>query len=215
MTTTEARRSRGRPGHDRETVLRRAIDLFNLKGYDATSIGDLTSDLGVTKSALYHHFPSKESLLEAACEEALGGLNRAVTRAAKQEGSAADRLRATVAEAVRVLVAHQPAVTLLLRVRGNSEVEQRALRRRRRLDARLAALVGQAIDEGAIRADLDPAVVSRLVFGTVNSLVDWVDPDGSLDADGLAAAVEGLLFDGLQKPSRPSRVSGTINASGS
>ena len=114
-----------------------------------------------------------------------------------------------------MLVAHQPAVTLLLRVRGNSEVEQRALRRRRRLDARLAALVGQAIDEGAIRADLDPAVVSRLVFGTVNSLVDWVDPDGSLDADGLAAAVEGLLFDGLQKPSRPSRVSGTINASGS
>ena len=64
-------RRRGRPGHDREAVLRAAIDLFIEQGYDATSISDLAGSLGVTKSAVYHHFPSKESLLGAALDEAL------------------------------------------------------------------------------------------------------------------------------------------------
>ena len=66
MSEPGARRTRGRPGHDRETVLRRAIELFNRQGYDATSISDLASELGVTKSAVYHHFGSKEALLAAA-----------------------------------------------------------------------------------------------------------------------------------------------------
>ena len=62
---------RGRPGHDQAAVLRVAIDLFNRKGYDATSIGDVAEELGVTKSAVYHHVPSKEHLLSAALDEAL------------------------------------------------------------------------------------------------------------------------------------------------
>ena len=99
MTTADApRRPRGRPGNDQETVLRRAIDLFNRQGYDATSISDLASDLGVTKSAVYHHFPSKEALLAAALDEALEGLTAAVASAAAatRDDRAYDRLRATV-----------------------------------------------------------------------------------------------------------------------
>ena len=75
------RRPRGRPGNDRETVLRRAIELFNRQGYDATSINDLAVDLGVSKSALYHHYASKEALLAAALDEALEGLSSAVDAA--------------------------------------------------------------------------------------------------------------------------------------
>ena len=44
---------RGRPGHDQESVLRVAIELFNRQGYDATSMGDLASELGLTKSAIF------------------------------------------------------------------------------------------------------------------------------------------------------------------
>ena len=79
-----------------------------------------------------------------------------------------------------MLVAHQPAVTLLLRVRGNSEPELEALRRRRELDSRLATLVQAAVDEGALRSDLSPELVSRLLFGMVNSLVEWYRPDGTV-----------------------------------
>ncbi len=198
-TAAEERRPRGRPGNDRETVLRRAIELFNRQGYDATSINDIAVDLGVSKSALYHHFASKEALLAAALDEALEGLSSAVAAAADatRDESAYDRLQATVEAAVHILVAHLPAVTLLLRVRGNSPLEKSALERRRHIDEQLARVVRQAADEGDLRDDVDPEVISRLVFGMVNSLVDWYHPDGPISPETIAEAVTGVLFRGL------------------
>ncbi|GAA5140447.1 TetR/AcrR family transcriptional regulator [Nocardioides marinquilinus] len=180
-------------------MLRRAIDLFNQRGYDATSIADLAQSLGVTKSAIFHHVASKEELLAAALDEALTGLTAAIeSAAARHDGaSAAQRLRGTVEESVRILAAHLPAVTLLLRVRGNSPVEQDALRRRRVVDESLARLVREAASEGDLRADVDPDVISRLLFGTVNSLVEWYDPAGPVDPDALAHTVTALAFEGL------------------
>jgi AcrR family transcriptional regulator len=194
------RRPRGRPGYDRDTVLRRAIELFIRQGYDATSINDLAVDLGVSKSALYHHFASKEALLSAALDEGLAGLSSAVDAAADatRDGTAYDRLRATVEAAVHILVEHRPAVTLLLRVRGNSPLEQSALERRRHIDEQLARVVRQAAEEGDLRDDVDPEVISRLVFGMVNSLVDWYRPDGPISPDTIAEAVVGVLFRGLR-----------------
>lgn len=194
---------RGRPGYDSETVLRRAVALFNRQGYDGTSMGDLAAELGLTKSAIYHHVTGKEALLAAALDEALGGLSAAIDDAAALRGASAyQRLRHAVRQSVRVLVEHLPAVTLLLRVRGNSPVEVAALERRRVLDERLAALVRAAVDEGSLRPGLDPEVVSRLVFGMVNSLVEWYHPDGPLDATRLADALVDLAFDGLNAEDR-------------
>lgn len=190
---------RGRPGHDQAAVLAAAIDLFNRKGYDATSIGDLAEALGVTKSAIYHHVDSKEQLLAEALDEALAGLEAAVRQARTADGSADERLRGVVRRSVEVLVAHQPAVTLLLRVHGNSETERAALRRRRAIDADLAALVRAAVDEGALRDDLDPDLVSRLLFGMVNSLVEWYRATGPVSADQLASTVAAVSFDGLAR----------------
>ncbi len=189
---------RGRPGYDQETVLRRAVELFNRQGYDGTSMGDLARELGVGKSALYHHVPGKEALLARALDEALDGLTAALDEAAGGPGGTAyERLRAAVRDSVRVLVEHLPVVTLLLRVRGNSETELAALRRRREIDDRLAALVAAAAAEGSLRADLPPDLVSRLLFGMVNSLVEWYRPGGPVDAGVLADAITALAFDGL------------------
>jgi len=191
---------RGRPGHDQAAVLRAAIELFNRKGYDATSIGDVAEELGVTKSAVYHHVPSKDHLLAQALDEALDELEATVARAAAADGSAYVRLRGVVRHSVEVLVDHQPAVTLLLRVHGNSATELAALERRRAIDARLARLVGDAAAEGALRADLDPDLVSRLLFGMVNSLVEWYRSSGPVDVEQLADAVTAIAFEGLDAP---------------
>jgi AcrR family transcriptional regulator len=187
---------RGRPGHDQESVLRVAIELFNRQGYDATSMGDLARELGLTKSAIYHHVPSKEHLLELALDEALGELTTALeTVRADPSYSPEQRLRAAVRSSVVVLAEHLPAVTLLLRVRGNTPAEQNALARRRDIDHRLAEMVREAADSGAIRADVDPLLASRLLFGTVNSMTEWLRDDS--DAEALADAVTTLAFDGL------------------
>ena len=198
----EARPRRGRPGYDQETVLRRAIELFNRRGYDGTSVGDIAKDLGLTKSAIYHHVASKEELLAAALDEALDGLTAAIDAALAADGSAYERLRRAVHQSVEILVAHLPAVTLLLRVRGNSEVELAALKRRRMLDDKLAGLVAAAAQEGAVRDDVPPELASRLLFGLVNSLVEWYRPDGPVDARTLADALAGIAFDGLSAPAR-------------
>ncbi|MET0997298.1 MAG: TetR/AcrR family transcriptional regulator [Marmoricola sp.] len=197
--TDAAAPRRGRPGYDGPTVLRRAIEIFNRQGYEATSIGDLARELGLTKSAIYHHVPSKEALLAAALDEALDGLSAAIDDAADSapDTSAYDRLRAAVRQSVEILVAHLPAVTLLLRVRGNSAVELAALERRRLIDEKLAGLVQAAVDEGSLRADIAPELISRLLFGLVNSLVEWYRPDGPVSVEDLSRSIVDLAFDGL------------------
>lgn len=188
---------RGRPGYDAVTVLRRAVELFNQQGYEATSIGDLAAALGLTKSAIYHHVASKEALLATALDEALDRLSAAIDEAEASPASASDRLRDAVRRSVEVLVDNLPAVTLLLRVRGNSEVEQAALDRRRRIDDQLAGLVRAAAEEGGVRADIPPELISRLLFGMVNSLAEWYRPDGPVDLEVISESIVTLAFDGL------------------
>ncbi|GAA4888839.1 TetR/AcrR family transcriptional regulator [Streptomonospora salina] len=201
LSPTSGAPRRGRPGYDQEAVLRCAVDLFNRRGYDGTSVGDLAGELGLTKSAIYHHFPSKSDLLQAALNEALDGLSEVIDTAVASENgareTARERLESAVRQSVAVLVEHLPAVTLLLRVHGNSDVELDALRRRRAIDAKLADLVRAAADEGSLRSDIPPELTSRLLFGMVNSLVEWYRPNGRHDTAAIADAVTRIAFEGL------------------
>lgn len=200
---------RGRPGYDQAAVLRVAVATFIEHGYDATSMGLLAERLGITKAAIYHHFPAKAELLRAALDEALAGLEGVLAESGARDGSAADRLAYVIRGAVLVLVDRLPYVTLLLRVRGNTDVERDALARRRAFDRAVASLVVAARDEGSLRADVDPGVATRLLFGMVNSIVEWYRPGGAEDADQLADDVLTVALDGLRVPG-----SGTPGVSG-
>ena len=89
-------------------------------------------------------------------------------------------------------------MTLLLRLRGNTKVERQALARRRKFDRIVSDLVAEAEAEGDVRPDVDPAITARLLFGTVNSLIDWYRPRGEQAARELADAVCTIAFDGLR-----------------
>jgi AcrR family transcriptional regulator len=198
--TTAGRR--GRPGHSLDSLLDVAVAVFNERGYDATSMDELATRLGVTKSAIYHHVSSKVELLRLALDRALDALFAVTEEPAATSGPAIDRLEHVVRGSVGVLTAELPFVTLLLRVRGNSPVEQEALQRRRRFDRIVTDLVRAAEEEGDVRPDVDPAVTSRLLFGAVNSLTEWYRPDRGLDAAAVADALVAITFDGLRTTSR-------------
>jgi AcrR family transcriptional regulator len=189
---------RGRPGHSVDTLLGVAVEVFNERGYDATSMDELALRLGVTKSAIYHHVPSKVELLRLALDRALDALFAVTEEPGATGGPAIDRLEHVVRGSIHVLAAELPFVTLLLRVRGNSDVERAALARRRDFDRIVTGLVRAAEEEGDVRPDLDPAVTSRLLFGTVNSLTEWYRPGGELSADDLADTVVAATFHGLR-----------------
>lgn len=190
-------RRRGRPGYDRDAVLAVAVDIFNEQGYDATSVSDLATRLGLTKSAIYHHFSSKEQVLEMALNQALDGLEGVLTQPGAQTGPPSDRLRFVLRAAVVVLLGRLPSVTLLLRLRGNSDVERAALERRRAFDHAVAALVREAQSTGSVRTDVDSGIVTRLIFGMLNSTIEWYRPGGPVDRDALAHDILTIAFDGI------------------
>ncbi|WP_396449508.1 TetR/AcrR family transcriptional regulator [Actinomadura sp.] len=194
---------RGRPGYDKESLLRVAVRVFNERGYDGTSMDDLAKRLGISKSAIYHHVAGKDELLQLAVDRALDGLFAAAEETAAVEGRAIDRLEHLVRASVAVLVAQQPFVTLLLRVRGNTAVEKRALARRREFDHLVSGLVAEAEADGDIRPDIDPAIAARLLFGLVNSLIEWYRPRGGASGEEIADALCKVAFDGLRSGPRP------------
>lgn len=186
---------RGRPGYDVESLLTVAVAVFNERGYDGTSMEDLSQRLGISKSAIYHHVPSKDDLLRMAMDRALDGLFGVLGDTQRLEAPAIDKLEHLVRGSVAVLQQRLPYVTLLLRAHGNTEVERAALDRRRQFDRYVAGLVSQAEADGDIRPDVDPAVTARLLFGMVNSLIEWYRPAHS----DLADAVCAIAFDGLRR----------------
>ena len=197
MTAAAARR--GRPGYDLDGLLLVAARTFTERGYDGTSMEELAKRLGITKSAIYHHVDGKEELLRLATDRALDGLFAVIAEASALDAPAIDRLQHVVRRSVEVLVDELPYVTLLLRVRGNTAVERRAIARRRDLDHAIAALVAEAERDGDIRPDVDPALTARLLFGMVNSLVEWYRPvRGGATAADIADAVSKVAFDGLR-----------------
>ena len=188
---------RGRPGHDLESVLGGAVKVFNERGYDGTSMEDLSRELGITKSAIYHHVASKEELLRLATGRALDGLFAVLDEISALDAPAIARLEELTRRSVLLLVAELPFVTLLLRVRGNTTVERQALARRRSFDAAVADLVTQARDEGDQRPDVDPVLVARLLYGMINSVVEWYRPRGGRPGE-LADSIVAVAFDGLR-----------------
>jgi AcrR family transcriptional regulator len=185
MSSPVAPRRRGRPGHDQDAVLAAAVRLFNERGYDATSMFDIAESLGITKSSVYHHITGKEQLLQMAMDRALDGLFEA-----------AHEVRELDLPAL-VLAERFEYVTVLLRVRGNTEVEQHALARRRDLDALVTDLVKQAQAEGGVRPDIEPATAARLLLGMVNSLTEWYRPRPG-GAEKIADALTRIAFEGLR-----------------
>jgi AcrR family transcriptional regulator len=191
---------RGRPGYDLESLLAVAVTVFNERGYDGTSMEDLSRRLGISKSSIYYHVTSKEELLSLALDRALDGLFAVVQEVRSSDAPAIDRLERLVRASVGVLAERLPYVTLLLRARGNTSTERRALARRREFDQIVADLVKEAERDGDIRPDVEPAITARLLFGMINSLVEWYRPDrldAAAGAAELADAVCAVAFDGL------------------
>lgn len=191
---------RGRPPRfTPEQLLNRVVAEFNARGYDATSMEDIARATGMTKSAVYHHVAGKEELLRLAVSRAVDALFAVLDEPGSTTGPAVDRLEHVVRRSAEVLAALLPYVTLLLRVRGNTGTERWALERRREFDRRLSGLVQDAIDAGDVRRDLDPRLVTRLLFGMVNSISEWYRPDGAHGVEEVAEAVVAVAFDGLRR----------------
>jgi AcrR family transcriptional regulator len=193
-------RPRGRPArYSFDDVLETVVQVFNERGYEATSMEGLARATGMTKSGFYNHVSGKEQLLGLAVNRALDALALVLGEPGTRQGRPVERLEHVLRRTAEVLVAELPYVTLLLRLRGNTEVEREAMYRRREFDAKVAAIVAEAAAAGEIRADVDPRLATRLLFGMVNSVTEWYRPAAGADpGTDVGTAVVELALDALR-----------------
>ena len=63
-------------GNTRQEILETALELFSVKGYEATSVSQLADAVGIRKASLYSHFGSKQEILDALVQEILEEYDR-------------------------------------------------------------------------------------------------------------------------------------------
>ena len=160
-------------------------------------MGVLANRLGLTKSAIYHHISSKEEILVEATGKALEELNSVVEAVRAGGGGSYERVRQLIEGATRVLCEYPAYVRLLLGLRGNTEVELEIMERRRLLTNVLVEEVRRAQESGHLCNDVSAGVAARLMFGMINSIVEWYHPGGAYGADELAGIVPRVLLEGV------------------
>ncbi len=168
---------RGRPrSFDRDAALARAMHLFWERGYEATSLADLTAAMEINSPSLYAAFGSKEALfreavgLYAATEGA--GSREALAAAPTAKDAVATMLRRAVA---RFVGSGHPTGCFVVLGALNCSAENDAVRRylaeRRRAVARaLRARLARAITEGDLSADTDIDALAAFYVTILNGM---------------------------------------------
>jgi AcrR family transcriptional regulator len=190
--------TRGRHSERRADLVRIAAELFAERGYRATTVRHIGDAAGVLSGSLYHHFDSKETILDELLSSYLDELLGTYRRIAGAEPAAA--LRGLVTEAFRSLGEHRAAITVLQNERNHLRALPRfgyltkAEEEVRRI---WITVLRDGIDTGVFRADLDPTVTYRFLRDSVWVAVRWFRQDGELSQDELADHYLKLIFDGI------------------
>lgn len=95
-------------------IFETSMKLFAEKGYDATSIEDITATVGVAKGTLYYHFSSKEEIFEFLIGEGVKLLKNSIEIKTEKLDNAIDKIKAIVLIELKVLVKYEDFMTIVL-----------------------------------------------------------------------------------------------------
>jgi AcrR family transcriptional regulator len=175
----------------RADVVATAGRMFAEKGYHGTSMRDLGKELGLLGSSLYSHIDSKENLLVEVVDEGARLFLDSAHRAMKVEGSAGKRLTALIAGHVDVVLDHQDVVrTYLNEARMLDEGHRsRVVESRDAYEMMFRSVIGEGVDAGEFRADVDPKIAAIFVLSILNALERWYRPGGEMNRDQIVEAI--------------------------
>src|SRR5437588_4355746 len=177
-----------------------AGELFAEKGYRATTVREIADEAGILSGSLYHHFDSKESIVDEILTSFFDELTAANKVALERGGDP----RTVLSELVRIcfgtLVPHRAAIMVMqndwnyLKQFDRFDYLSRSEEETERI---WVGQIAKGQQTGLFRDDIDARLTYRMIRDTIWVAVRWFQPGGQLDAQGLTDHYIKVLFDGI------------------
>jgi AcrR family transcriptional regulator len=183
----------------KETITAVAVDLFQRKGYFATSISEIAAQCGIQKASIYYHYPSKENILfhiqQTTMEELTAYLYDNLDGLTDIEA----RMGAAVRSHVRFHLNRQKETFI-----ANSELRgltpehyQEIVRMRDAYEQIFQQIIREGHEGGVFAAD-DVKILSYAILTLCNAGAIWFNPQGRRPVDAIAAIYEKFVLRGLK-----------------
>lgn len=190
----------------RQAVLQTAAQLFNERGFHATSLDDIAERLHVSKPTLYYYVKSKDDILLECVRIALGMMKEEIDGVRRAGGRALDQLEACMRSYSNIVT--QEFGRCVIRI-GEDPLPAPLRKELRRLksgiDQEFRRLIAEGIEEGSL-APCDPKMAAFMVAGALSWVGRWYRTDGELTPEQIADQGVALLLGGiLSKTARARR----------
>lgn len=185
----------------RDEVLAKAAVLFAERGFASTTVREIADAVGLLSGSLYHHFDSKEAILDEILRGVLEQLlteQRMIVAEADTPRAALERLVlhafTAIDERGAELSVYQKEFRLVAAHPRFGNVAQLA----KQFERLWTGVLRDGMRSGDFRSDLDPAIAHRFIRDAVWTSVHWHRPGGKLTPHAMADQYLTLLVDGLR-----------------
>lgn len=195
------------PVSRRDELLKLAATMFAERGLKSTTVRDIADSAGILSGSLYHHFKSKEQMVEEVLRDFLDWLFGRYQEIVDAESNPLERLKGlfmTSFEAIenrhaQVVIYQDEAKRLSSQPQFDFVETRNKEQRKMWLD-----LLNQGIEEGCFRPDIDVDLVYRFIRDTTWVSVRWYQPGGPLTAEQVGRQYLAIVLGGITKGVRTS-----------
>ena len=183
----------------RNAVLQAAAQLFNERGFHATSLDDIAERLNVSKPTVYYYVESKDQILLECVKIALDLMQAGIGEVRAAGGSAIDQLKACMRISSGVVT--QDFGMCVIRI-GEDPLPDPLKKELRRLkagiDGQFRRLIAEGVAEGSL-SPCDPKMAAFMLAGALSWIGRWYRADGDLSPEQITTQAIGLLLNGVQQ----------------
>ena len=180
-------------------IFETSMKLFAEKGYDATSIEDITATVGVAKGTLYYHFSSKEEIFNFLIEEGVKLLQNSIDIKTSKLSNYIDKIKAIVLIQIKIVLKYENLITILLgQFYGKEARNQKCQKHIYEYIDKIEGIVKQGIEKKQIKYG-NPKVIASEIYGLIcSSLVYKLRNREDFDIMKLYKEFEATIIEGLR-----------------
>jgi AcrR family transcriptional regulator len=175
------------PGGSRRLILDTAARLLRSGGYHQTTLREIAEAVGIRKASLYHHFASKEEIVEAVVNDGVRFVHDAVVAALVDTRGTTprQRLEAAIIAHLTALHGQRDYTTASFRVFtfGATPVPESVRAARRAYEGVWRGLIAELQTAGALPPERSPDLMRYMILGAMNGSIDWFRPGRFVIAD--------------------------------